>query len=569
MNKFYDIGVSHNIINGLDKLGFTEPTPVQAKVIPLMLEHQSDMVSLAQTGTGKTAAFGIPLIQMADTEARHTQTLIICPTRELCAQVAGDLDAISFFIHGLKILAVYGGANIGDQIRALNKGVHILVATPGRLNDLIKRGKVDISKVRYVVLDEADEMLKMGFKDELNSILERTPPKKNTFLFSATMSREVTSIANGYMSKPIEITIGQKNAGAENVIHQFYVINSARGRYAVMKRIIDNYRNNYSIVFCRTKNEANDVAVKLIKDGYNADAIHGDLSQSQRINVMDKFKSKNLQILVATDVASRGLDVNDLSHVINYNLPDDIAGYIHRSGRTGRAGNHGISVSLITERERFKIRQIEKKIKKKFKSCAVPSGEEICRNRLLDLMDEISNVKVDETVFNLLDAEILKRFGDMDSVELVKRILSIKSGRLISDYKKAPDINIGSTQNRKVATKKEQKDIKKRKPATSQKNTCFFINAGRRQGVMPQWLMGRINSVKKTEKIKLDKIAIMRNNVLLEADSRFAAQILEAFQDVKLNGKTISIEVKKYSSAVNNYYGCQLNSGKGRKLKAA
>lgn len=569
MNKFYDIGVSHNIINGLDKLGFTEPTPVQAKVIPLMLEHQSDMVSLAQTGTGKTAAFGIPLIQMTDTEARHTQTLIICPTRELCAQVAGDLDAISFFIHGLKILAVYGGANIGDQIRALNKGVHILVATPGRLNDLIKRGKVDISKVRYVVLDEADEMLKMGFKDELNSILERTPPKKNTFLFSATMSREVTSIANGYMSKPIEITIGQKNAGAENVIHQFYVINSARGRYAVMKRIIDNYRNNYSIVFCRTKNEANDVAVKLIKDGYNADAIHGDLSQSQRINVMDKFKSKNLQILVATDVASRGLDVNDLSHVINYNLPDDIAGYIHRSGRTGRAGNHGISVSLITERERFKIRQIEKKIKKKFKSCAVPSGEEICRNRLLDLMDEISNVKVDETVFNLLDAEILKRFGDMDSVELVKRILSIKSGRLISDYKKAPDINIGNTQNRKVATKKEQKDIKKRKPATSQKNTCFFINAGRRQGVMPQWLMGRINSVKKTERIKLDKIAIMRNNVLLEADSRFAAQILEAFQDVKLNGKTISIEVKKYSSAVNNYDGCQLNSGKGRKLKAA
>jgi len=392
MNTFADIGINNDLLKGLSSLGFQEPTPVQAQVIPLMLERQVDLVGLAQTGTGKTAAFGLPLIQMTNTQSRQTQGLVLCPTRELCVQVAKDLEAYSRHVEGLRILAIYGGASIEQQIKVLRKGVQIIVATPGRLCDLINRRKVDISGVRYVVIDEADEMLQMGFQDELNAILAKTPSEKNTLLFSATMSREVAAIAKKYMSDPVEVTIGKPNAGAENVRHEYYMV-QAKHRYLALKRIVDNCPNNYSIIFCRTRQETQEVANKLIQDGYNADALHGDLSQPQRDQVMRKFRCKNLQLLVATDVAARGLDVNDLTHVINYNLPDDIVYYTHRSGRTGRAGRTGTSVAIVHMKERFKIGQIEKKIKKKFKQCRIPSGEEICKKQLVSLVDVVTKVE--------------------------------------------------------------------------------------------------------------------------------------------------------------------------------
>ncbi len=368
MNTFADLGINNDVLKGLSALGFQEPTPVQAKVIPLVLERRVDLVSLAQTGTGKTAAFGLPLIQLTNPKSRKTQGLVLCPTRELCMQVARDLEAFAKYVKGLQVLAVYGGANIEPQIRALRKGVQIIVATPGRLVDLINRNVVDISGVNYAVFDEADEMLQMGFQEELNAILAKTPKEKNTLLFSATMSREVKAIASKYMTDPLEITIGKLNAGAENVSHEYYMV-QAKDRYLALKRVVDNSPNIYSIVFCRTRVETNDVANKLIQDGYNADALHGELSQAQRDQVMVKFRAKNLQILVATDVAARGLDVNDLTHVINYNLPDEIAGYTHRSGRTGRAGRTGTSVVIVHMKEHYKIRQIEQKLGKKFKQC--------------------------------------------------------------------------------------------------------------------------------------------------------------------------------------------------------
>ncbi|MBU0613680.1 DEAD/DEAH box helicase, partial [Patescibacteria group bacterium] len=358
MNTFAELGINNDILKALSALGFEEPTPIQAQVIPLMLDRQVDMVSLAQTGTGKTAAFGVPLIQLTNNKSRQTQGLILCPTRELCVQVSRDLGAFARYVEGLSILAVYGGASIDQQINALRNGIQIIVATPGRLNDLIRRRKVDISGVRYVVFDEADEMLQMGFQEELNAILAQTPKEKNTLLFSATMSKEVAAIASKYMSDPVEITIGQRNAGAENVRHEYYMVH-AKHRYLALKRIVDYYPKIYSIIFCRTRLETNEVANKLIQDGYNADALHGDLSQAQRDQVMNKFRCKNLQLLVATDVAARGLDVNDLTHVINYNLPDDNSGYTHRSGRTGRAGRTGTSVAIIHMKERFKIKEIE------------------------------------------------------------------------------------------------------------------------------------------------------------------------------------------------------------------
>ncbi|MBC8318710.1 MAG: DEAD/DEAH box helicase [Desulfobulbaceae bacterium] len=549
MNTFTDIGISGDVLKGLSALGFEEPTPVQEQVIPLMLERQVDLVSLAQTGTGKTAAFGLPLIQLTNAQSRQTQGLILCPTRELCVQVSKDLEAFSRYVDGLKILAVYGGASIEPQIKALRKGVQIIVATPGRLNDLIRRNTVDISGVRYVVFDEADEMLQMGFQDELNAILAKTPAEKNTWLFSATMSREVTAIASKYMTDPVELTIGKRNAGAENVSHEYYMVH-ARDRYLALKRIVDNCPNNYSIIFCRTRAETNDVASKLIQDGYNADALHGDLSQVQRDQVMKKFRSKTLQILVATDVAARGLDVNDLTHVINYNLPDDNSGYTHRSGRTGRAGRAGTSIAIIHMKEHFKIREIERKLNKKFKQCRIPSGVEICKNQLVSMVDAIAKVKVDHEQIDPLYAEISEKLGSFDREELIKRIVSMEFNRFLEYYKNAPDLNVSNT--RDTAAKRPGKRDRPQRGesagggfSSNHKFTRFFLNVGKRDGVLPQGLIGKINGVPGVGRIKVGKIEINRNSALLEADSRYAPQILDAFQHFKINGKSVSIEVAK------------------------
>ena len=513
-----------------------------------MLERQVDLVSLAQTGTGKTAAFGVPLIQKTNPQNRRTQGLILCPTRELCMQVSRDLADFARYVEGLKILAVYGGASIEPQIKALRRGVQIIVATPGRLNDLIKRGTADISAVNYVVFDEADEMLKMGFQDEINAILAKTPAEKNTMLFSATMSKEVKTIASRYMSDPVEITVGQRNAGAENVRHEYYMVH-AKDRYLALKRIVDNCPSNYSIVFCRTRKETHDVANKLIQDGYNADSLHGDLSQAQRDQVMTKFRSKNLQILVATDVAARGLDVNDLTHVINYNLPDDISSYTHRSGRTGRAGRNGISVSIVHMKERFKIREIEKKINRKFSQCRIPSGLEICKKQLVSLIDVVMKVEVDYDQIDPLYAEIAEKLNSMDREELIKRFVSMEFNRFLGYYKNAPDLNVSNMAEKRPGKIAPKRGASTRNSNDRQKFTRFILNIGRRQGIEPQALIRKINDIPGAGRIDVGKIEIMRNRAVLEADSRFSAKILEAFQNAKINGKTVSIEVDRAKQA--------------------
>lgn len=542
MKTFTDLGMTRDLLQALDALGFTEPTPVQRQVIPVVLEKEADLVALAQTGTGKTAAFGLPLIQRINVKNRKTQGLILCPTRELCVQVARDLQNFARYVSGLQVLPIYGGTSIYDQIKILRKGVQIIVATPGRLNDLIKRGKVDISAVRYVVFDEADEMLQMGFQEELNAILAHTPAEKNTLLFSATMSREVKAIANRYMSDPVEMTVGKRNAGAENVRHEYYMVH-ARDRYLALKRIVDNSPDIYSIIFCRTRLETNDVATKLIKDGYNADALHGELSQAQRDQVMKKFRDKTLQLLVATDVAARGLDVNDLTHVINYNLPDDSSAYTHRSGRTGRAGRAGISIAIIHMKERYRISRIEKQINKKFKQCRIPSGLEICENQLAGMIDVVTKVEVNHEQIDPLYGTVAEKFAHLDREELIKKFLSLEFNRFLEYYKDAPDLNVSEGKKKKSA-KQQRRPGKPAAAAGGQGQfTRFVLNVGRRQGIQPEGLLGTINGIPGVGRIKVGKISIKRNSALLEAETKYASQIIEAFQHAEINGKTVDIEV--------------------------
>ncbi|RUM36718.1 MAG: ATP-dependent helicase [Desulfobulbus sp.] len=541
MKSFTQFGLSDEIQQGLSSLGFTQPTPVQVKVIPLVLEKEKDLVALAQTGTGKTAAFGLPLIEKIDSRKRQTQALILCPTRELCMQVAKDLQSFSKYVKGLNTLAIYGGTSIYEQIKTLRRGVQIIVATPGRLNDLIRREKVDITGVRWVVFDEADEMLQMGFQEELNAILSHTPKEKNTLLFSATMSKEVAAIAGRYMKNPVELTVGKRNAGAENVTHEYYMVH-ARNRYLALKRIVDNHPGMYSIIFCRTRLETGEVAAKLVQDGYNADALHGELSQGQRDQVMKKFRSKSLQLLVATDVAARGLDVNDLTHVINYNLPDDVAAYTHRSGRTGRAGRGGISIAIIHLKEKYRIAQIEKRLNRKFKLCKVPTGIEICRKQLAAMLDEVTSVEVDHEQIDPLYETVAAQLEHLDREELIKKFISLEFNRFLSYYKNAPDLNVQAE-----GRKQQKKGDRRKGPGQDSRGqgrfTRFSLNVGRRQGIGPEGLIGKINEIPGVGRIKIGKINIKRNSAHMEAETKFTSQILAAFQHAEINGKTVSIEV--------------------------
>jgi ATP-dependent RNA helicase DeaD len=539
MQAFQNLGINDNIIEGLSALGFTKPTQVQEEVIPLMLEKQCDLVSLAQTGTGKTAAFGIPIIQLVNPQLKQTQALVLCPTRELCMQVAKDLESYGKHIKQLKILSVYGGARIDQQMNSLRKGVQIVVATPGRLKDLLGRKAADLSQIKFVVFDEADEMLQMGFQDDLTSILENTPKEKNTLLFSATMSTEVATISRKYMNNPVELTIGTKNAGAENVRHELYMVQT-HNRYPALKRIVDNSPDIYSIVFCRTRRETGEVADKLIQDGYNADSLHGDLSQAQRDMVMRKFRCRNLQILVATDVAARGLDVNDLTHIINYNLPDETASYTHRSGRTGRAGQTGISIAIVTPKERYRIKAIENKIQKKFKQCSIPSGAEICKRQMLNFMDEVTQVKVDHKQIEPLYAEIVTKLQHLEREELIKHFVSLQFNKFLEYYKNAPDLNVSATEKKQLDRNMIDSHLAAR---PNQKFTTFRLNVGRRQGIMAQGIIRKINEIENVGRIKIGQIEIQRNSASLEADSRYNAQILEAFRESDINGKTVSIEI--------------------------
>lgn len=499
MKTFEELGVCEGIRKAIEEMGFVQPMPVQEEVIPYLLGNRNDVIALAQTGTGKTAAFGIPVLQRIAEMPRPQlgeigrglpQALILAPTRELCLQIADDMRDFAKYLDGIHIEAVYGGASIEQQIRALRKGVQIIVATPGRLIDLMKRGVAKLDDVYNVVLDEADEMLNMGFSESINAILEGVPEDRNTLLFSATMSRDIERIAKGYLHDYQEIVVGSRNEGAEHVNHIYYMVN-AKDKYLALKRLVDFYPRIFAIIFCRTKIETQEVADKLIKDGYNAESLHGDLSQQQRDLTMQKFRQHTVQLLVATDVAARGLDVDDLTHVINYGLPDDIENYTHRSGRTGRAGKKGTSLSIVHSREKHKIRNIEKEIGKQFEQGTIPSAEEICKKQLYKVMDQIVKADVDEEQIAPFMQDISRYFEYIDKDDLIKKIVSLEFGKFLAYYADAPEIEPVSS-GREKREKSGQKSTKlKTQPSEGYRK--LFINLGKKDGFYPGELMQFLN----------------------------------------------------------------------------
>ena len=496
LKTFEELGVSEEIRRAISELGFEHPMPVQEEVIPYLLGNRNDVIALAQTGTGKTAAFGLPLLQRIDTSSKSTQAIVLSPTRELCLQIADDLKDFGKYIPHLHIAAVYGGASIDTQIHQLRHGVQIIVATPGRLIDLMHRGKARLDQVRNVVLDEADEMLNMGFQESITEILTGVPEDRNTLLFSATMSRDVEKVAKGYLHDYKEIVVGSRNEGAESVNHIYYMVN-ARDKYLALKRLVDFYPKIYAIVFCRTKVETQEIADKLIKDGYNAESLHGDLSQQQRDLTMQKFRSHLTQILVATDVAARGLDVNDLTHVINYGLPDDIENYTHRSGRTGRAGKKGTSISIIHSREKYKVRNIEREIGKEFIDGTLPSPEEICKKQLFKTMDNILKTDVDEEQIAPYMEDINRQFEDIDKEDLIKKIVTSTFGRFLDYYKNAPEIEKPSARSNSEegrSGRSEGRATRSRGARKAEKGfKRLFINLGKNDGFYPGEVMQFIN----------------------------------------------------------------------------
>lgn len=553
MKSFKELGLKDSLITAIKELGFENPMPIQEKIIPLLLEDEpNDIIALAQTGTGKTAAFGLPIIQNIDKKFKKVQYLIIAPTRELCLQIADDLKDYSANENDIIIAAVFGGSSMERQIQKIKQGAQIISATPGRLNDLINRKVVDLSKVRAVVLDEADEMLNMGFKEELESILEQTPEDRNTFLFSATMPKPLLSIANKYMFNPIEITIGIRNSGAENIEHLAYFVH-AKDRYLALKRIVDYYPNIYGIVFCRTRQETKEVSEKLMQDGYNADALHGDLSQSQREYVMNKFRSKNLKLLVATDVAARGLDVEDLTHIVNYDLPDEIETYTHRSGRTGRAGKKGVSIAIANLKEKHKLSQIEKQLNKKFTIHPIPSGRDICEKQLFYLVDRVEKVEIDHVQVESFLPQIYKKLEWMDRNELIQRFVSVEFNRFLDYYRNLPDIS-SPVESKLRNREKTNSDIRNN-------YTRYFINLGTTDGLKPAQLIGMINDFTGKRNIDIGEIDIMKNFSFFEADSNYQSDIIEAFKGRKLKKRDISVEVAEERRGGNKI----IHSGNSRK----
>ena len=489
MKTFEELGVSEKIRKAIEELGFVQPMPVQEEVIPYLISREGkDVIALAQTGTGKTAAFGIPLLERVDTSSRETQALVLSPTRELCLQITDDIRDFAKYMDGIHVEAVYGGASIEPQMRALKKGVNIIVATPGRLVDLMHRGYAHLEQVKNIVLDEADEMLNMGFSENINEVFESLPAEHNTLMFSATMSREIERIAKRYLYDYKGIVVGSRNEGAENVNHIYYLV-SAKDKYLALKRIVDYYPKIFAIIFCRTKIETQEIADKLIRDGYNAESLHGDLSQQQRDLTMQKFRNHLTQLLVATDVAARGLDVDDLTHVINFGLPDDIENYTHRSGRTGRAGKKGTSISIVHSKEKFKIRNIEKVIGKAFVQAEIPSAEEICKKQLYKVMDQIVKTDVDDEEIAPFMQDISRYFEYIDKEEIIKKIVSLEFGKFLAYYAEAPEIE-------KVDMSKEKKpqtDKQKLQNKAAKGYRRLFINLGKHDGFYPGELMQMLN----------------------------------------------------------------------------
>lgn len=546
MKTFEELGVSPEIRKAIEEMGYESPMPVQEEVIPYLLGNGNDVVALAQTGTGKTAAFGLPLIQKIDVKQRVPQALILCPTRELCLQIAGDLTDYSKYITDLKILPVYGGSSIESQIRSLKQGVHIIVATPGRLIDLMERKVAHLETIKDVVMDEADEMLNMGFTDSINAILEKVPQDRNTLMFSATMSPDIARIAKTYLHDAKEITIGTKNEGSKNVNHIAYIVH-AKDKYAALKRVVDFYPQIYGIIFCRTRKETQEIADKLIQDGYNADSLHGELSQAQRDLVMQKFRQRHLQLLVATDVAARGLDVNDLTHVINYGLPDDTESYTHRSGRTGRAGKTGISIAIVNLREKGRMREIERIINKKFTIGSLPSGKEICEQQLIKVIDDIEKVKVNEEEIESFLPGIYRKLEWLSKEDLVKRVVSMEFNRFLEYYKNAPEIEEpkaggdkrGDSKDRKSRGSDRQKTTRKAEEGYER----LFLNMGKTDGFYANQIIELINRNLKKERIQIGRIDLMQNFSFFEVAEEQAPLVIKALNKASVNGRKVSVEV--------------------------
>lgn len=544
MKTFEELGVSQEIRKAIEEMGYENPMPVQEEVIPYLLGNGNDVVALAQTGTGKTAAFGLPLIQKIDVKNCVPQALVLCPTRELCLQIAGDLTDYSKYITDLKILPVYGGSSIDSQIRSMKRGVHIIVATPGRLIDLMERKVARLETVRDVVMDEADEMLNMGFTDSINTILENVPKDRNTLMFSATMSPEIARIAKTYLHDAKEITIGMKNEGSKNVNHVAYIVH-AKDKYLALKRVVDFYPQIYGIVFCRTRKETQEIADKLIQDGYSADSLHGELSQAQRDLVMQKFRQRHLQLLVATDVAARGLDVDSLTHVINYGLPDDIESYTHRSGRTGRAGKTGISIAIINLREKGKMREIERIIKKKFEVSELPTGKEICEQQLIKVIDDIEKVKVSEEEIETFLPGIYRKLDWLSKEDLIKRVVSLEFNRFLDYYKNAPEIEQPKANDKKAETKESRKGDKEKVGRKAEKGyTRLFLNLGKTDGFYTNQIIDLVNRNLKKERIQIGRIDLMQNFSFFEVIQEQAPQVIKALNKVVLSGgRKVCVEI--------------------------
>ena len=534
MTKFEELGLQDSLLRAIQDMGFETPSEVQEKAIPILLNEDTDIVALAQTGTGKTAAFGFPLIQKIDANSKTTQGLILSPTRELCLQITNELKNYSKY-ENINVVAIYGGASITDQARQVKRGAQIVVATPGRMQDMINRRLVDISKIEYCILDEADEMLNMGFYEDITAILSHTPDDKNTWLFSATMPKEVSAIAKKFMHSPQEITVGSRNSGTDTVSHEFYAV-SGRDRYLALKRLADANPDIFSVVFCRTKRDTQAVAEKLIEDGYNAAAIHGDLSQNQRDLVMKSFRSRQIQMLVATDVAARGIDVDNITHVINYQLPDEVETYTHRSGRTGRAGKSGVSIVIVTKSEMRKIKSIERKIQQKFEQKTIPSGMEICQIQLFHLANKIHNTEVNEEVEKFLPS-ISEIFEDTTKEELIKRMVSVEFNRFYNYYKKSKDPN-----QIKSSDTGSGNDYSSKGGGGNAHSTRYFINVGEKDGY--DWMRLK-DFLKETLDLGRDdvyKVDVKESFSFFNTDVEKKEQVLAHFTDFKVDGRFVNVE---------------------------
>ena len=572
MKNFEELGLSPEIRRAIEEMGYECPMPVQEEVIPYLLGENNDIVALAQTGTGKTAAFGLPLIQKINVKNRIPQSLILCPTRELCLQIAGDLNDYSKYVTGLRVLPVYGGSSIDSQIRALKQGVHIIVATPGRLLDLMERKTVSLTTIQNVVMDEADEMLNMGFTDSINAILADVPQERNTLLFSATMSPEIARISKKYLRDAKEITIGRKNESTSNVKHVVYTVH-AKDKYAALKRIVDYYPQIYGIIFCRTRKETQEIADKLMQEGYNADSLHGELSQAQRDTVMQKFRIRNLQILVATDVAARGLDVDDLTHVINYGLPDDTESYTHRSGRTGRAGKTGTSIAIINLREKGKMREIERIISKKFIVGEMPTGKQICEKQLLKVIDDLEKVKVNEEDMADFMPDIYRKLDWLSKEDLIKRMVSHEFNRFSEYYRNRGDIEIPTDSRGERTSRNGERSTGSRKAEPGY--TRLFINLGKMDNFFPNELISLLNNNTRG-RVELGRIDLMPKFSFFEVDEKEAANVVKSLNRANWNGRKVSVEIageegkeapKGRRSSEGGNYGKKEFDGKKRSFK--